>query len=120
LFVATVVFWKLRIFDSATRHDFALGSFDIYIEHYPMTRYGFEMISSGHIPLWNPYQLTGMPFLAIPHVGLLYPGNWIYVLFDTVIAIEVSFVLHLFFAALGSFLLARCSACHRFRVSLRH
>lgn len=51
LFVATVVFWKLRIFDSATRHDFALGSFDIYIEHYPMTRYGFEMISSGHIPL---------------------------------------------------------------------
>jgi len=42
------------------------------------------------------------------------------VLFDTVIAIEVSFVLHLFFAALGSFLLARCSACHRFRVSLRH
>ncbi len=61
-----------------------------------------------------------MPFLAIPHVGLLYPGNWIYVLFDTVIAIEVSFVLHLFFAALGSFLLARCSACHRFRVSLRH
>jgi len=104
---ATLLFWKLQIFDAGTSTEITLGSYDIYTEHYPMTRYGFEALASGRLPLWNPYQLGGAPFLATPHVGLLYPGNWIYLVLDTAVATEVSFVLHLFWAGLGAFLLAR-------------
>ena len=107
LLFLSVLFWKLRIFDAATSADMTLGAFDIYTEHYPMTRYGFEELSSGRIPHWNPYQLGGMPFLAVPHVGLLYPGNWIYALFDTAAATELSYVLHLFWGGLGCMLLWR-------------
>jgi hypothetical protein len=107
LFVATVAFWKLRIIDAATKSQITLGSFDIYIEHYPMTKFGFERLFSGEIPLWNPYQLTGTPFLPVTHVGLFYPGNFIYGFLDTGIAIEVSFVLHLFFAGAGVWMLLR-------------
>jgi hypothetical protein len=72
-----------------------------------MTKFGFERLFSGDLPLWNPFQLCGLPFLAIPHVGLLYPGNWIYGLMETAAATEASFVLHLFLAGAGMFLLVR-------------
>lgn len=107
LLFANVVFWKLRIFDSGTRPEMTLGSYDTYTEHYPMARYGFEELASGRIPLWNPFQLTGMPFLGVPHVGLMYPGNWLYLLLDTAVATELNLVLHLFLAGLGAWLLAR-------------
>ncbi len=75
LFMATLVFWKLRILDSWTSRSVGLGNLDLYTEHYPMTKFGFERVFSGELPLWNPFQLCGQPFFAIPHVGLLYPGS---------------------------------------------
>jgi hypothetical protein len=107
LFVATVVFWKLRIIDAATDPRVLLGSNDIYTEHYPMSKFGFERLFAGDIPLWNPFQLTGTPFLPVTHVGLFYPANFVYAFMDTGVAIEVSFVAHLFFAGAGMWLLLR-------------
>ena len=105
--LATIVFWKLRIIDAATSLKVEVGSLDIYTEHYPMTKWGFERLFSGDFPHWNPYQLTGMPFQAIPHVGLLYPANWIYGVMETAAATELSFIAHLFFAGAGAFMLCR-------------
>ncbi len=107
LFVATLVFWKLRIIDAATNPSVVLGSIDIYTEHLPMSAFGFERLFAGDLPLWNPFQLTGTPFLGVTHVGLFYPGNFIYAFMDAGVATEVSFVLHLFFAGAGMGLLLR-------------
>ena len=35
-------------------------------------------LAQGRIPLWNPYQLNGIPFLAVPHSRIFYPPNWVY------------------------------------------
>lgn len=107
LLVATVAFWKLRIIDAATETRIGLGNLDIFTEHLPMADYGFGKLAGGSVPFWNPYQLTGMPFLAVPHVGLFYPANWIYALWDPSIATELSFIGHSFFAGIGFLLLAR-------------
>ncbi len=33
-------------------------------------------LSSGHLPLWNPYDRGGYPLYGDPQPGLLYPLNW--------------------------------------------
>ncbi len=72
-----------------------------------MARFGFDRLFASDLPLWNPFQPTGTPFLPVTHVGLFYPGNFIYGFLDTGVATEVSFVLHLFFAGAGMWLLLR-------------
>lgn len=80
---------------------------DISFEHYPMVAYGFDLLRGGQLPLWSPFELCGYPFLAVPYVGLLYPGNLPYLLFDAAAAIEVVYVLHVAFAGLCMWHLVR-------------
>ncbi len=105
--LATLAFWKFRLIDPAGDAQVGIMTDDLYNEAYPMLRYGFEKLASGTIPLWNPYQLCGVPFLAIPYTGLFYPGNLPYLFFDAGWALEISLVAHLAFAALCMWLLAR-------------
>jgi hypothetical protein len=39
-----------------------------------------EAVASGVLPLWNPYDRTGYPFLAEPQSGMFDPINWLLVL----------------------------------------
>jgi hypothetical protein len=105
--VAAGLFWKLRITGSVSLERVAVQTLDLYVHHSPMTRAGFEALAAGRLPLWNPYQLCGVPFLATPQTGLLYPGNLLYLFLDTALAIEVSFVAHLAFSMLCLVLLCR-------------
>jgi hypothetical protein len=105
LLAATTVLWKFRIIGSAHMPYLAFDTVDLYTEHYPMAAYGFSMLRSGHLPLWDPYQLCGLPFLAIPHTGLFYPGNLPYLLFNTASATEIVLIEHLVFAGVGMWLL---------------
>jgi hypothetical protein len=107
LLVAVPLFWKLRIIDLAANPLPTLRSGDLYIEHYPTLRYGFEALRAGRIPLWNPGELCGVPFLAVPFSGLWYPGNWLYLIADTAVAIELSFLLHAFLGSFGMMRLLR-------------
>jgi hypothetical protein len=65
---------------------------------------GAAWIRAGAMPLWNPFQYCGHPFLATGIYGALYPFNFPYLLFPAAVAIEVVAVLHL--AAAGVFLYA--------------
>lgn len=107
LLISNLVLWKFRIIDTASKAGLKGSVSDLYNEHYPMMEFGFESLASGRLPLWNPYQLMGTPFLAVPNVGLFYPPNWLYVFMDTGIATEVSLIVHLSWAGLGMFLLGR-------------
>ncbi len=49
---------------------------DQMLLYYPYHKLAYtEMQSTGHIPLWNPYQLTGQPLVADGQSALFYPPN---------------------------------------------
>ncbi|MEE2665647.1 MAG: YfhO family protein [Myxococcota bacterium] len=99
--------WWLRLMPEPAVAGLGLGNADQHIDHLPMARYGFAAVRAGHWPLWNPYQLAGMPFFAVPHTALLYPGNIFYWVLDVPRAIEATTVLHLVFGGLCTYALGR-------------
>ena len=107
LLLLSFLFWKFRIFDSGVNPTIEVGPVDLYIQVTPMNAYGFEALTRGHLPLWNPYQFCGEPFLAMAYVGLLYPFHLMNLWFDVLASFEISFVLHMFFGGLSMWCLAR-------------
>jgi hypothetical protein len=79
--------------------------------HYPRHIFAAEEWLAGRIPLWDPYQHNGLPFLAETQVGSLYPLSAIF-LTPWLPSLELSlFILsHFTLAALFTFILARSLA----------
>jgi hypothetical protein len=107
LLALTLLFWKLRILDSGVKLQLTLQNIDLYDSHYPMTWFGFGALREGRLPLWNPWQFSGEPFLAAYYAGLFYPLNAIYLLVPVPLGIELSGVLHMLLGAAGMAALAR-------------
>lgn len=64
-------------------------------------------VRNGEVPLWNPYQFCGTPFLANAQSAVLYPPNLIYVIFDPLWALGLGALLHVWFAAACTYLFVR-------------
>ena len=57
--------------------------YDTLLAYYPQIFVAKQILSSGDIPLWNPYYLSGLPFLAAaPWLGFFYPPNILFYLTD--------------------------------------
>jgi hypothetical protein len=108
LFVALAAVWLAVEFIDSPQDERVLGQTgDIYAYVLPMTEYAFASLREGRLPLWNPYQLCGMPFLATYVVGVFYPPHLLYLLVDPALGLEILVVLHLALAGLGAAGLAR-------------
>jgi len=108
LVTLVLVVWGVDLFASALKPlDFTLENADFYLQIYPMEYRAAAVIRSGALPLWNPYQFAGQPFLATGIYGVLYPLNVVYLLFPTAWAIEIVTVLHLAIAGVGTYTWAR-------------
>jgi hypothetical protein len=107
LALLSVLFWKLRIFDLGVDPHLALKNVDLYNAHVPMMRYGFESLRAGRLPLWNPHQFCGEPFLAVYYPGIFYPLNLVYLLLPVEWATELSILFHMLLAGAGMWWLAR-------------
>lgn len=107
LAVLQIVLWKLRVHDAATLSALQLGGVDHYVEHHPMMLLAARRLLAGELPLWNPHELCGVPLLAVPHVGVFYPPNLLFLVLDPGVAEEVTLVLHLTFAAICCYALLR-------------
>lgn len=57
----------------------------------------------GHLPLWNPFNFAGQPFLAAGQSGPLYIPNVIYLVLPIATALKVSYLLHEWLAAVGMY-----------------
>jgi hypothetical protein len=103
LFCLLVVlpFWHFRLVVPADR----LGQ-DAARFFYPVYKWTAAQIAGGTFPLWNPYQLCGIPTLATLQGGLLYPPHALYLLLPTHVALSALGLLHLFLAS--SFMLIFC------------
>jgi hypothetical protein len=90
------------------------GRIDPLQDDYPRRVIAAEMVTAGILPLWNPYYLSGTPFLATEVLaGLFYPPNVVYYLMDPLRAFGLSAGLHLFLAGLFMYLYLRSIALDR-------
>jgi len=75
------------------------GTLDYFTYYRPNAHYAFARLAAGEIPLWNPQQGLGLPFLATLQTGVLYPPNWLHVFLPTQLAFAVLAAAHLGLAA---------------------
>jgi hypothetical protein len=74
---------------------------------YPLAHFQQECFRHGELPLWDPYNNCGVPFLAQWNTLPLYPASLIYLLLPLQWSLSFFCLLHLWFAGFGMFLLAR-------------
>jgi len=74
---------------------------------YPLAHYQRTCFWRGELPLWNPYNNCGLPFLAQWNTMPLYPPALVYLGLPLSRALGLFCLLHLFFAGLGMYFLAR-------------
>ncbi|HEO72504.1 MAG TPA: hypothetical protein ENN80_14695, partial [Candidatus Hydrogenedentes bacterium] len=82
LVAATPVYW-LETEIRGERPPQAGENEDLYQGVYPALHYGFERMRNGDIPLWNPHQACGVPFLADCNHSLLHPINIVFCIAPT-------------------------------------
>src|SRR4051794_19653348 len=46
---------------------------DLVLENYQFKAFIRQSLAQGQIPLWNPYQFSGIPFFAAGQQSMLYP-----------------------------------------------
>lgn len=73
----------------------------------PNAEYLGARLADGQIPLWNPQQGLGAPFMATLQPGVLYPPNWLHAWLPTQPALIALAALHVALAAALAGALAR-------------
>lgn len=53
---------------------------DAVQQFYPWRKFAGENLRAGHIPLWNPHELCGNPFMGNNQSALAYPETWLHAL----------------------------------------
>jgi hypothetical protein len=83
---------------------FAFRDFGLF--GYPLAHYYRESLWQGELPLWNPLNNLGLPFLAQWNTMVLYPPSLFYALFPLWWSLPVFCLAHLWLAGLGMYFLA--------------
>lgn len=86
---------------------------DLYAYHAPLRSLTASSLIEGHLPFWNPYILLGTPHAANPQAVLFYPPALLAAVFPVVAALTWDQILHILWAGLGVFLLARAHRLDR-------
>ena len=80
---------------------------DFGIFGYPLAHYQRECFWRGEIPLWDPLNLCGIPFLAQWNTMTFYPPSLFYLIFPLQWSLGIFNLGHLFFGGMGMYFLAR-------------
>ena len=79
---------------------------DMAYQWHPYMTFFRDCYLKGYFPLWNPYDLCGVPFLAFSNTSSVYPLSFIYLL-PFPLATSLSILLHLLLAGIFTYLLFR-------------
>jgi len=58
--------------------------------------FGFGELRKGNLPFWNPHIYSGAPYFGGFQGALLYPPNWVFLVFPLPFAINISMAFHVF------------------------
>lgn len=91
---------------------------DFGVWAYPNATYHRETFWRGELPLWNPYNNCGVPFLAQWNTLTLYPLSLVYLLLPMPWSLNLFCLFHLWLAGMGMYLLAHRWTQDRFAACL--
>ncbi|MCE5239803.1 YfhO family protein [bacterium] len=80
---------------------------DSMAQFYPWRLLLHRAAQSGELPLWNPYQFCGYPFVGNGQSAMFYPPNWLYFIVHPKLGMGLSAALHYFLGGLFVFGLGR-------------
>lgn len=80
---------------------------DLVTRYYPHRLFYAHEIVAGRLPLWNPYLLSGTPYMAMGNTSVFYPLSLLFVLLPTAYAFGFVAWLHWTLAGVFAWLLAR-------------
>src|SRR5438093_7889724 len=80
---------------------------DLVTSFYPYRTIAARAVREGTLPLWNPYMLSGAPFLANAQSALFYPANLLYGVLTVPVAWAIGFFLRPLVAGLFTALFLR-------------
>ena len=102
--LAALIFasWPDVLLGSAS---FVLRDFSVF--GYPIAHYHRECFWRGELPLWNPLNNCGLPFLAQWNTMTLYPGSLVYLLLPLPWSLGAFMLLHLWLGGFGAYAVAR-------------
>ena len=87
--------------------EYAIGNLDSFHGSLPWYEFMHDEYRRGNLPLWNPFQFAGQPFLGLHVPGLLYPPTMILTaLLPAARVQEVSALMHLVIAGFFTYLFA--------------
>ena len=70
-------------------------------------------LAGGRLPLWNPYTLSGQPFIANPQPALFYPPTWLSLLMPVAASLSWIIVLHVWLGGAGMYAWLRAEGASR-------
>jgi hypothetical protein len=94
-------------FGASPNADWNILQWDALGQYFPWRAFAARELQAGHIPLWNPHQFSGAPFVANGQSAVFYPLNIVFWIFDPAYAFGLSALLHTLLAALSTYFLAQ-------------
>lgn len=76
----------------------------------PLRYYTAEYLRAGKLPLWNPYNASGEPWLANPQTGVFYPPAWLFIALPFAAAYMSYLLLHVALLGVNAYVLFTRSA----------
>ena len=86
-------------------HDWGVLDWDQHLFHHAVPR--ATILDYHELPLWNPYNWSGVPLLANPESRVLAPTFPLILLFGEVVGLKLELLVHLVIGMLGAFHLLR-------------
>jgi hypothetical protein len=71
----------------------------------PLRYHTADVMRHGHLPLWNPYNASGEPWLANPQTGIFYPPAWLFLALPFATAYTLFLFFHIALLGCGAYLL---------------
>ncbi len=81
--------------------------FDVLRMIFPWKEFAIDSLKNGQIPLWNPYNFSGTPFLANFQNGFFYPFNLLFLLFSKLDAWTLYILFQPFLSTLFTYIFLR-------------
>jgi hypothetical protein len=78
----------------------------------PLRLFTTQHLRVWRLPLWNPYNGSGEPWLANPQTAIFYPPAWLFVILPFATAYVAYLFVHVLLLGGGAFLLFRRNASH--------